>query len=507
MLKIGLSILVTISLVSGCAVSPKELSTKSMAEINDTDRQGFMKEVPEITGPLSLEEAIARALKYNLDQRVKMLEQSLAAGELEAGRFDMLPKLLADAGYDWRDNFSHRWEGEYVDKSTIPAPIKGDPPNVSVDPRHGTADLRLTWNILDFGASYYTARQNSDKLLIAAEKRRKAMHSLVRNVRTAYWRAVAAESLTSRVRQTIEASEDALGQSQMLSRERVSAPDESLRYQRNLLENLRLLESVERELASARIELASLMGVLPGTRFELVVPETELEPITVPMAELEAVALLQNAELRQQFLNVRIAVDETRKSIVKLLPGVNLDFGTYYDSDRYLVNENWRAAGISVSYNLFNLLSGPSRIEASERNESLAVAQRMAMQMSVVTRVHLAKHQYTDALRQYTRANQIYQVDNQLEQIVSGKYASNMVSEQTRISASVTTILSELRRYQAMSKFQEAVGQLQSDLGLEPALGSLDDLSLEELSESIRGWISTGINSSANTMIGGGING
>lgn len=492
MKPVRLTLLAAAVALAGCSVSPENLTMSEMQEINQADRTAAMEQVVPFSAVVTLEEAIARALKYNLDQRVKMLEQSLAAGELEAGKYDMLPKLLADAGYDWRSNFSHRYDAAFATPGQID---KSSMPNVSLDPEHGTADLRLTWNILDFGASYYTAKQNSNKLLIAAEKRRKAMHALVQNVRTAYWRAVAAEALSERVRTTINDAEKALAASQKLSQERVRAPDESLRYQRNLLENLRLLESVERELASARIELTKLMGAVPGTDFKLVEPKAETAPLTVAMEDLEARALIQNAELRTEFLNARIAAQDTRKALLKLLPGVSLNFGTYYDSDRYVVNDNWQAAGVSVSYNLFNLLAGPARMDAAEKNEALAEARRMALQMTVLTQVHLARHQYTDALRQYVRADQIYNVDNELEQIVRGKYSSNMVSEQTRISANVTTILSELRRYQAMSKFQEATGQLQSSLGMEPEIGSIDEVSLVDLTAQVGDWLKSGITS------------
>lgn len=481
--------------LAGCAVSPQELKTSEIQSINTSDRTAAVADVVPFGEMLTLDEAVARALKYNLDQRVKMFEQSLAAGELEAGKYDMLPKLLADAGYDWRSNFSHRYDAPFsdptnVDKSSIPA--------VSVDPEHGTADLRLTWNVLDFGASYYTAKQNANRLLISAEKRRKAMHTLVQNVRVAYWRAVAAEALSARVRSTIETAEVALAKSQKLTQERVSAPDESLRYQRNLLENLRLLESVERELASSRIELTKLMGAFPGEQFKLLEPSAEVAELNVAMEDLEARALASNAELRIEFLNARIAAQDTRKALLKLLPGVTLNFGTYYDTDRYVVNDNWQAAGVSVSYNLFNLLSGPSRMAAAEKSEALAEARRMALQMTVLTKVHLAKHQYIDAMRQFTRADQIFQVDRQLEDIVRGKFASNMVSEQTQISANVTTILSELRRYQAMAKVQEAIGQLQSSLGVEPEIGSIDEISLPDLTSQVRDWLASGI--SAGTL-------
>jgi len=475
--------------LAGCSVSPQQLSMQEMRDINSADRAASVELAEPVAGILTIEEAIARALKYNLDQRVKMLEQSLKSGELEAGKYDMLPKLLANAGYDWRDSFSHRYTAPFATPGAV---NKTGMPDVSLDPEHGTWDLQLSWNILDFGASYYTAKQNADKLLIANEKRRRAMHTLVQNVRKAYWRAVAAESLSTRVADTIKDAERALAQSEQLASERVSSPDESLRYQRNLLENLRLMESVQRELASARIELSQLMGMLPGTKFELVEPKAELATINTSVEEMEARALIQNADLREQFFNARIAVEDTRKAILKLLPGISFDYGTYYDTDRYLVNDNWRAAGVSVSYNLFNLLSANSRMEAADKNEALANARRMALQMSVLTQVHLSIHNYNDAMRQFQRADQIFNVDKQLEEIVRGRFAGNMASEQTKISANVTTILSELRRYQAMSKFQEATGQLQASMGMEPAIGSIDEITLGDLTEQVGAWMQGG---------------
>lgn len=477
--------------LSGCAVSPQDFNFSEMNLINQNDRLSAFAEMEPQGEVMTLAEAIARALKYNLDQRVKLLEQSLAAGELEAGKFDMLPKLMANAGYSWRDDFGSRYSAPYTTPDNLDTNLNNV--DVSSEKTHQAADLTLSWSLLDFGASYYTAKQNADRLLIANERRRKAMHTLIQNVRTAYWRTLAAEQLSERIGSTIRDAEKALEDSVKLTAERVRAPDESLRYQRNLLENLRLLESVERELASARIELASLVGLLPGTRIKLQEPNAHAEPLRVDMARLEQHALLKNADLREQFYNVRIAAQDTRKALLELLPGISFEYGGYYDDDKYLVNEQWNAAAVRVSFNLFNLIAAPSRMDAAKRNESLAEARRMALQMSVLTQVHLAHHQYNEALRQYKRANQIYLVDAKLEEIVLGRFQSNMAGEQARISANVTTILSELRRYKSMAKVQEAVGRMQASIGREPQINSMDTLSLTELQSQLKRWLDSGL--------------
>ncbi|TWC71799.1 TolC family protein [Herbaspirillum sp. SJZ099] len=117
---------------------------------------------PPIAGPLSLDEAIARALKYNLDRRVKMMEEALALNQLDTATWDMLPRFMAQAGYSRRNK-------DLITNSVDS--VTGQPslshPYISSDSAHATFDLGLTWNLLDFGLSYIAAKQQADRVLIA----------------------------------------------------------------------------------------------------------------------------------------------------------------------------------------------------------------------------------------------------------------------------------------------------------------------------------------------------
>ena len=74
-----------------------------------------------------------------------------------------------------------------------------------------TADLGLTWNILDFGVSYFTAHQNADRALIASERRRRTIQNLAQEVRFNFWRAAAAQELRDKVAVTVAAGEEGFG--------------------------------------------------------------------------------------------------------------------------------------------------------------------------------------------------------------------------------------------------------------------------------------------------------
>ena len=469
--------------VSGCAVTPQPITADALAASNRQALADVAARQSLPSEPLTQEAAIARALKFNLEQRTRGLEQALASGQLEAGRFDMLPRLLVSAGYTSRDNDATRRSADPLN----PGQFSTSTPYVSADRQHATQDLGLSWNLLDFGASYYTARQNADRLLVADERRRKAMHTLIQNVRTAWWRAQAAQALAAPLAATVVQAEQALGDARALADQRVRAPGEALRYQRNLLENLRLLEGLERELAAARIELAGLLGLNAATKLVLAAPPMSAPTrLTLGIDQVEASALSQNADLREAHYNVRIASDETRKALLRLLPGISLETSNKHDNDRYLINQQWQEAGLRVSVNLFNLLAAPAQRRTAELGEAVAQANRMALQMTVLTQAHLAWHQYDDALRQFQRADALRVVDGELAKLASGQAQSQMASRLDSISAQVSSILSTTRSFQAMARVQETASRLQALMGLQPALDSVDNTELPALERAVQ---------------------
>ncbi len=452
-----------------------------MRAVIEADRAAINSGIPEISGPITIEEAIARALKHNLEYRTRLLEQSLAAGQFEAGKFDMLPELLASAGYTWRDEELTR---RSIDAVTGQAQETN--PTISVDRERPFADLVLSWSILDFGLSYFSAQQNADRLLKANERRRRAMHNLMQNVRTTFWRAVASQQLRDQVRHSIDEAEAALADSQRIVSSQVRNPAEALRYQRNLLENLRLLENIDRELAAAEIELATLIGVPSGSRIRLVEPEmTAFRPLESDVELMEQVALMRNADLHEQFYDARIAAVETRKAILRMVPNLSIQVGHHYDGDRYVIHQSWNDVSGLIASNLFDIIAGPSRIRAAEMELEVATSKRMAVQMAVVSQLHLARHQYEDALRQYGRAVAIHDVDNRLAQIARSQEQTRMGASLARIAADVTAILSSVRLYHAVAKVHEADSRVQAALGTEPEFESLDDITLEQLEERV----------------------
>jgi outer membrane protein TolC len=472
-------------ILSGCSTLTVESAKLSLPEVRSAlqeDKAALTRDVEPLAGPLTLDGAIARAIKYNAERRYKAMEEAVAMGTFEAGRFDMLPKLIASAGYRDRNN-------DLITRSVDS--VTGAPslanPYISSSREVLSTEVGISWSLLDFGQSYYAARQNADRVMIAGERRRKALHNLILDVRTAYWRVVAAQKLVPLLRSTIAESESALKDARTAEADRIRTPLEPLRYQRQLLENLRLLETIEQELSTARVELATLTLLPLNNEFTVAEPAAEVNTLWLqqPMDKMEEVALLRNPDLREGIYNSRIAQQETRRAMLKLFPGLSFNYGVKHSNDDYLIHQNWNEAGAQISFNLLGLLSAPAQMRLADAGVTLANQRRMAMQMAVLSQVHIARQQYANTARQYERADAIAQVDSRIAQHIANQAEAQKQSALDRISQQSTAVLSQLRRYQALSNAQAAASRLQATLGMEPVIDSSSNASLSDLTAAV----------------------
>jgi hypothetical protein len=141
------------------------------------------------------------------------------------------------------------------------------------------------------------------------------------------------------------------------------------------------------------------------------------------------------------------------------------------------VNHWWAEGAARVSWNLMSLLQGPRVIRQTKDSMKVVEAQRLAVAMAVLAKLHLAYQQYLDAGKEYARARALAQVDDRIYGQVSNRAAAEAQSELEPIVAGVAAVASSLRRYESYSAMQAALGRLYDTVGIdiEPAdLGRLD---------------------------------
>ncbi|MBI3446410.1 MAG: TolC family protein [Magnetospirillum sp.] len=473
----------TMALLTACAVTPTPYSQDEFMARAKADRAAMFDGQEVLSKPLTLPEAVARVLKYNLDKRAKMMDEALALGQLDLDRFDLLPKLTANAGYTERSSPNATRSRDLYTQTTSTSN-----PSYSADRFSITSDLGLTWNILDFGVSYFSAQQNADRALIASERRRKTVANLVQEVRFTFWRAAAAQVLKSKVTDIITTAEKALADSERVENERLRNPTESLRVQKTLLESIRQLEAIDQELTTAKAELAALINVPPGSDFQLDIPENggmTVPEWSLPIEQMEEAALINNPDLREQDYQSRIAVDDTRKEILKLLPGITFSLSRQYDQNSFLMDNRWNEVGTKITWNLLNLLSGPDRIKHADTAEDVATAKRVALRMAVLAQVHVISHQFLSAAKQYERADKLWKIEQRLAEASGNQSRGGTQNEIERVSTETSAIAAELRRFQTYAQMQSSYGKLQSTIGADTIPERLATHTLDGVSGAI----------------------
>lgn len=465
--------------LSGCAIAPKPFTMEERAERIKQDQAGMFTNQEAVSAPLTLSDAMARAAKYNLEHRLKIMEEALSTRQADIAKYDLLPKLTAAAGYNTRDAYA---ASSSMDIATGTQSLV---PSTAQEKSHQTADLNLTWNILDFGVSYFQAQQQADRTLIMQEKRRKTMQNLMQSVQQAYWLAAGAQQMEDRVTKLLGDVDVVLGSVRQASKDRLKPSLEMLNYQRSLLDIVRQLEPVRNDLMQAKPRLAALMNLAPGTDFELAVSEDLIIPeINQTIPEMEEQALLNRPELIEADYQKRISAAETKKAIARLLPGIELSVGDHYDSNKFLVNNQWSDGGVRVTWNLLNLLTGSGSVNAAKAQEDVAHSQRLALNMAVLSQVHIANRDFMGKKREFLLANELKEIDGSISRLTTEAMTSGADNRLQQIRAEVTALSADLRRWQAYAAMSTAYAQVQTSIGEDPLPESVASYQLKDIASA-----------------------
>ncbi|MFC5475428.1 TolC family protein [Paraherbaspirillum soli] len=466
--------------IGGCAITTTPLTPAEQAAQVRTDRAAMFRDQEPVSKPITLSEAMARAIKYNLDHRLKLMEEAVAQRQLDLSSYDLLPRLTLAAGYTARSNF------QAASSEDVFTHTQSLAPSTSSDRHLRTADLTFTWNILDFGVSYYQAQEQADRTLILKERRRKVLHSLMQQVRQAYWLALGAQELDGKVAPMLHQVESALADIRRIEQEKLRPPKETLYDQRQLLDTLRQLEAIRDELAQAKPHLAALMNLDPGQPFELAnngkMPVPELHAALPAMVET---ALLNRPELVEARYNERISVTETKKAMAKLMPGLEFSLGEHYDSNSFLVDKRWADAGLRVSWNIFNLLSAKKITQTAQAQVEVAKMQRMALNMAVLSQVYIAYRDYHGHNRQYELALNLDEVDHRILDQTKNETRSDAQGKLVQIRAELSALYSDLRLQQNYGALQNAYGAILATLGVDPLPDEVAGHDIETLAKAV----------------------
>ena len=482
-------ILLALFLITACVRSPQPISLfeteeKAFKDISNIEEIKKNNKAWEENLEIDLYTAIALAIKNNKELKIKLLENALANRQIDKIKFEMLPSLAANAGYSGSDKYRTTTSANVSNADTAGA--MGTTYTTSSEKGVANQDIGFTWNALDFGLSYIKAGQSNNRYLISDEAEKKATHNIVREVIRTYWNSLSAEKLIKKYDPLLIKVDSALNDSQKIEELLLTKPMDALLYQKELLDIQRALQTQKQIFIDAKIQLGTLMGLLPNQKFKIVDTNEPLTILDMSLKGMEEHALIHRPELIENHYEERISVQQAKAGIVSLLPGLNFNAAWTSSSNDYLMNKTNFEYGSTLGANLLNVFSYPKIKEINETNLRIIKEQRLALSMAVLSQVHLSNINYQMALEEYATADRYYDVSQKITAQVKNAQKIAKFGNLELIREEASLLVAELRYDIAYTKLQHAIGQIYTSVGLDVTEDNVKELGVKQYAEIIK---------------------
>lgn len=457
-------ILLTTSALTGCVIKPNPIKTAAHADRAQKDIENLYRNVAPMEKPLELSEAVARGLLYNYDYKMGLMEEVLQGKQLTLANFNLLPRLAANAGYN------HRSSVRATRSINFETELQSLPHSYSEERHSQTADIGFSWNLLDFGLGYYQAKQQSDRVLAAVEKRRRVMNNMVKEIQTSYWKALTAQRLLPEVENTISDINIALEKSKKIEKQKLQSPESTLEYRRDLLQLMTQLKQLRSDLSISKAQLGSLVNIKPGTPFSLAEPEArmyKLPAIGRDINKLQEYSLVFRPELREEAYQERIDRQNIKKEIIRVFPGVSILGSENFDANKYLKFQGWTEVGTRATWNLINVLQAPTAIKNAKTQVEIDEMRRLALTAAVLAQVTISYGEYQQAVEAYNTASELSMIEKKMLKIASDRTQSNTGSDLAVIRNKAQAISADLTKDNALANAKGALANLVTSVGID----------------------------------------
>ncbi len=460
--------LLSVLAIGGCSRSSDSITLDEHVEVLEQDFKTLFADQEPVSHPVSLHEAMARGILYNLDHRVSVMESMIAKGEGDLALLELLPSLTAQAGYRVRD------EELSLTHQSVATGATSLPDSVFDEKRKKTAGLGVDWNVIDAGIAYAEAKSLSDKARVAEERRRKVVHAIIQDVRYAYWRAASAQILLTRIDSLIEngkAEVERLDREGLRKGNRPHSQIHRYEQQARLLSYMEDLMALKGGLVTAKVELASLINLSPEDDLPLSVNESiifnqdSIPTLELDVESLELVALMIRPEIREDVLMKRIGARNVKTTTLSAVPGIGMALGYHYDGNHYLGNNDWNEISFSITENLVKLFSLPRRVQHVKSKEKLIEMRRRALIVAVMSQVHLARYRLTLAQDHF---RVIHKLASVTQKISNTTEKMENLSSADHLEREMEALLNRSKLHSAYAEYQNAYGRMLTSIGMDP---------------------------------------
>lgn len=475
-----------ILILSACTGANTALEPENVRKTVAEDLRAAYTVDPADDGVLTLELAIARAIKYNLDTKVAETEAFVSARDVSVAGLRALPTASLSANRVGRSNL-----GGSSSRSLLTG-IQSLEPSISTDQYRNTEQLNASWNALEAGLAISQARSATDRERVAIERKRRVFEDVVSSTYSAYWRAAVAQRAAPMILALKTRLDDQIKRLDDAAKAGLMPLGEAKTLKSTLLAKRAALDGLQERIHMSELGLATLIGLPPGSPLRLDLSDEKwlaadrLPTISRDEETLRAVALVNRAEVRQELINKTISARNVTAEIFATFPGAEAVLNGTHDSNSFLANSAWFDWTVGLTQSITKILTLPARYRRAKADQKLSETRRHALVAAVVTQVAIARTRY-DFMRQMFNATADVEENNRvLARRADGYAKAGMMGGPQRMTAEVDAAISAMDRMNSYANAQEAYAQLLFTLGLDLWNGNTDGMELPEIAANVR---------------------
>jgi hypothetical protein len=208
--------------------------------------------------------------------------------------------------------------------------------------------------------------------------------------------------------------------------------------------------------------------------------------LNADIEKLEALALSMRPEMAEEGYRARISADEARKALVGILPNVSLSVMGNYDSNRFLVNNNWYSLGLNAALNLTKVFSIPAMGRSEEAQKRADDARRQAMAMAVLVQTRLAAVRYTLVADEFTIWDEAARDDDLIVEHLASSESAGIDNELEVVRARARAMASHINRDLAYANVQAVIARLYNSVGYDIVPRADEERELAELTSLVQ---------------------
>jgi outer membrane protein TolC len=445
--------------VVGCGeeLPPDELRAKNAK----ADMERFEAANLRLTRELRLEDALAIAQKYNLDTMLMQRQQEIRREMASQAWLKMLPSLQGEWDHNDRSQYSAS------SSKNLETGDEALTTSYSSDKDSHTHNLTLMWNVLDFGLSYYAARQAENQVVIQHHQIARARQDLAMKVARAYWEALVSQQGALESAEIISMLEERDARLLRRMKDKMIPKKEGLSSRKDVLSILVRLRGFEKRHEKAQESLVRLMGLAPGTK-------VRLAPLPFPYIKtfdefdvkaLEGEALANRPELFKEDLEEKISEDGVRVAVLKMLPSPSVSLRHDWDSNPYQHANYWYTTSAKSSWDLLSIPQHIASMKAGKKKTEFIQQRRMSMAIGIMAQVHLSVINYHDMASRCVSSAKLNKVQQELLNVTNKMAKQGTTNRANLLAQRIETFFSRIQYMEDYAALQYALAQLDNTVG------------------------------------------